>query len=87
MWVAVPLGGVVTVGAVVVRRGGGVGVICDEVVVEPPASAAAGIASKIPTEAMEAANLDFTGFRNVDEWRIASRPDEIVCNMRAFFKR
>ena len=99
--VTVPLGGVVTVGmfvvtvgtvdvivgAVVVRRGGGVVVICDEVVVEPLASAPAGTASEIPTEAMAAANLVFTGFRNVDERRLAPRPDEILRNMRAFFKR
>ncbi len=53
---------VFVVAEVIVRRGGGVGVICDEVLVDPPASAPAGSAREIPTEAMAAANLDFTGF-------------------------
>lgn len=83
--VVAPLEGLVIVGVLVVSRGGGVGVICDEVVVDPPASATAGIASENPTEAMAAANLVFTGFRNVDERRLAHRPDEILRNMGAFF--
>jgi hypothetical protein len=62
---SVPLCDVVLVAVadVVVRRDGAVGVICDEVVVvDPAASAPAGMASEIPTEAMAAANLnDFTG--------------------------
>jgi hypothetical protein len=70
---------------VVVRRDGAVGVICDEVVVvDPLASAPAGAASRTPTEAMAAANLDFTGFRNVDERRVSDHPDALVRNMHAF---
>lgn len=81
-WVAVPPDVVVAAGDVLVRRAGAVGVICDEVVVDPLASAPAGMAIEIPTETMAAANLDFTGFRNVDEWRVAPGPDGILRIMR-----
>lgn len=60
--VAAPPDVPVAAGVVVVRRDGAVGVICDEVVVDPAASAPVGASNETPTEAMAAANLSgFTG--------------------------
>ena len=79
---------VVATGVVVVRRDGAVGVICDEVVVvDPAASAPAGMANETPTEAMAAANLnDFTGPENVVERAISHRPDELLRILHGFLR-